>query len=46
MLDIISTFPTNNIFYLEEMKNAGNKTFQNILANEDVIMNNAFCSEV
>ena len=46
MLEIISTFPTNNIFYLEEMKNAGNKTFQNILANEDVIMENAFCSEV
>lgn len=46
MLDIISTFPTNNIFYMEEMKNVGNKTFQNILANENVIMENAFCSEI
>ncbi|MCQ3914661.1 MAG: hypothetical protein MJ201_02560 [Mycoplasmoidaceae bacterium] len=46
MLDIISIFPTNNIFYMEEMKNVGNKTFQNILANENVIMENAFCSEI
>lgn len=46
MLDILTMFPTNNIFYLEEMKNAGNKTFQNILADENVIMNNAFCSEI
>lgn len=46
MLNILAMFPTNNIFYLEEMKNAGNKTFQNILADENVIMNNAFCSEI
>lgn len=46
ILDILSKFPTNNIFYLEEMKNANNKTFQNILADENVIMNNSFCSEI
>lgn len=46
MLDIMSIFPTNNIFYLEEMKNAGNKTFQNILADQSVIMQNVFCSEI
>lgn len=46
MLDILATFPVNNIFYMEEMKNSQNKTFQNILANENVIMENAFCSEV
>ncbi|MBQ0045793.1 MAG: hypothetical protein KBS35_02790 [Mycoplasma sp.] len=46
MLDILATFPTNNIFYMEEMKNAGNKTFQNILSNENIIMENAFCSEI
>lgn len=46
MLDILATFPTNNIFYMEEMKNVGNKTFQNILSNENVIMENAFCSEI
>lgn len=46
ILDILSKFPSNNIFYLEEMKNSGNKTFQNILSDENVIMNNAFCSEI
>ncbi|XQP55502.1 MAG: hypothetical protein ACOQNY_01700 [Mycoplasmoidaceae bacterium] len=46
MLDILTTFPSNNIFYLEELKNSGNKTFQNILADENVIMQNAFCSEI
>lgn len=46
MLSILSTFPTNNIFYLEELKNNGNKTFQNILADENIIMQNAFCSEI
>ena len=46
MLNILSTFPTNNIFYLEELKNDGNKTFQNILADENIIMQNAFCSEI
>lgn len=46
MLNIIDMFPTGNIFYLEEMKNKDNKTFQNILSTEDVIMHNAFCSEI
>ena len=46
MLDILSAYPTNNIFYLEELKNTNNKTFQNILSDENVIMQNAFCSEI
>lgn len=46
LINILSLFPTGNIFYFEELKNSSNKTFQNILGDENIIMNNAFCSEV
>ncbi|MCQ2748329.1 MAG: hypothetical protein MJ223_03875 [Mycoplasmoidaceae bacterium] len=38
--------PINNIFYLEELNKANDRTFENILSDEKVIMNNAFCSEI
>lgn len=43
---IINTFTTNNIFFFNEMKNEENKAFQNMLGNEDIILENAFCSEI
>lgn len=46
MLEVINQYKTNNVFYMEEMKNADNKTFQNVLNDENVVTNNAFISEI
>jgi len=46
MVDVINRYKKNNIFYMPEAKNVSNKTYQNILVNQDVIFDNAFVSEI
>lgn len=46
MLETLNQYKIGNVFYMEEMKNADNKTFQNVLANEEIVTNNAFISEI
>lgn len=46
MLEVLAQYKNRNIFYMDEMKNQDNRTFQNVLNDEDVIINNAFISEI
>ena len=46
MLNISHVYPTDNIFYIEELKNKDDRTFQNILSDEQFILNNAIYSEI
>ena len=46
MIGILTKYPTNNVFYFQEAKNVGNRTYQNVLLNQDILQNNAFVSEI
>lgn len=46
LISVLLQYQSNNIFYMSEIKNINNKTYQNLLNNELVLKNNAFISEI
>lgn len=46
MIDVLNKVQTNNIFWIPELKNQENRTFNNLIKDEKVISNNLFFSEL
>ena len=46
LVNILLRYKNNNIFYMSEIKNVSNNTYQKLLNNELILRNNAFISEI
>lgn len=46
LINVLSKYQGNNIFYMSEIKNIDNKIYQNLLNDKLILSNNAFISEI
>lgn len=46
LINVLSKYQSNNIFYMSEIKNINNKIYQNLLNDKLILSNNAFISEI